>query len=379
MTYSDNYANTRYPYLEQVPKQNYSQSTYIQPPVPVKLEANDPPSLHSTTHYPQQSLAQFSRESSGSVYRFGSSADASPSPNTPTSSFTFMASHPWPPLSSAAPGSSSAYSHPQHQYASDRMHGYSMHAPVNGHAHPHAQMTLTDEYDDGEDDGLSDLPSAGGMGVGLNSYGGPGFGSDVQGSGKGDKQVRRRSSKACDQCRKSKCKCERTNSQEPCRNCVMLGTGELLSHVALHWNSKVYRYYIACTFLGPSRKRGPPKGYIDAIEARLHQTEALIGILLSSKDNRAKTLLNDLREVSIKTCLPSGPPGASAPIYSRRSYLPKHMLHAPCPGCDADPPCFLVVAGCDVYSDAYLFHFRTLSLRKLLIAWTTGPTVTKAG
>lgn len=54
-----------------------------------------------------------------------------------------------------------------------------------------------------------------------------------------------------------------------------------------------------CTFLGPSRKRGPPKGYIDAIEARLHQTEALIGILLSSKDSRAKSVLDDLAEVSL--------------------------------------------------------------------------------
>lgn len=60
--------------------------------------------------------------------------------------------------------------------------------------------------------------------------------------------------------------------------------------------------FIACTFLGPSRKRGPPKGYIDAIEARLHQTEALIGILLSSKDSRAKTLLADLSEVGIIVC-----------------------------------------------------------------------------
>ncbi|CDO71521.1 hypothetical protein BN946_scf184910.g20 [Trametes cinnabarina] len=51
-----------------------------------------------------------------------------------------------------------------------------------------------------------------------------------------------------------------------------------------------------CTFLGPSRKRGPPKGYIDAIEARLHQTEALIGILLSSRDQRAKEVLEDLAE-----------------------------------------------------------------------------------
>ncbi|KAJ7242001.1 fungal-specific transcription factor domain-containing protein [Mycena rebaudengoi] len=104
-----------------------------------------------------------------------------------------------------------------------------------------------------------------------------------------DKTVRRRSSKACDQCRKSKCKCERTAPGEPCRSCVMLGT--------------------ECTFLGPSRKRGPPKGYIDAIEARLHQTEALVGILLAAAsshidddsaddavDDRARGLLADLGE-----------------------------------------------------------------------------------
>src|SRR5882762_6017353 len=54
-----------------------------------------------------------------------------------------------------------------------------------------------------------------------------------------------------------------------------------------------------CTFLGPSRKLGPPKGYIDAIEARLHQTEALLGILLAADDIRAKGLLDDLREVSV--------------------------------------------------------------------------------
>ena len=60
---------------------------------------------------------------------------------------------------------------------------------------------------------------------------------------------------------------------------------------------------LACTFLGPSRKRGPPKGYIDAIEARLHQTEALIGILLASKDSRAKTLLEDLSQVSCRRFL----------------------------------------------------------------------------
>lgn len=91
-----------------------------------------------------------------------------------------------------------------------------------------------------------------------------------------ERTVRRRSSKACDQCRKSKCKCERSGLNEPCKSCIILGT--------------------PCTFLGPSRKRGPPKGYIDAIEARLHQTEALVGIMLSSRDSRAQSLLRDIAQ-----------------------------------------------------------------------------------
>ncbi|KAJ7628726.1 fungal-specific transcription factor domain-containing protein [Roridomyces roridus] len=95
-----------------------------------------------------------------------------------------------------------------------------------------------------------------------------------------DRLIRRRSSKACDQCRKAKCKCERSSNAPgaACRACVLVGT--------------------ECTFLGPSRKRGPPKGYIDAIEARLHQTEALVGILLSAArgDARARSVLHDLGE-----------------------------------------------------------------------------------
>ncbi|KDR77152.1 hypothetical protein GALMADRAFT_246384 [Galerina marginata CBS 339.88] len=125
-----------------------------------------------------------------------------------------------------------------------------------GHSLDPQTMSYSDDYDD-----LADLPA------------------DQQGpassnSAANDRTVRRRSSKACDQCRKSKCKCERTTPSEPCKNCVMLGT--------------------SCTFLGPSRKRGPPKGYIDAIEARLHQTEALLGIILAASDSRAQSLLRDI-------------------------------------------------------------------------------------
>ncbi|KAF8585649.1 hypothetical protein K439DRAFT_1409792 [Ramaria rubella] len=123
--------------------------------------------------------------------------------------------------------------------------------PLLSHPNPSWNAVLDqDEYDDD----VPDLPPS---------------------SPKKDKQIRRRSSKACDQCRKSKCKCERPGGRdEPCKNCVLLGT--------------------PCTFLGPSRKRGPPKGYIDAIESRLHQMEALLGTLISSNDIRARSLIDDL-------------------------------------------------------------------------------------
>ncbi|KAG9074472.1 hypothetical protein FS749_013964, partial [Ceratobasidium sp. UAMH 11750] len=86
--------------------------------------------------------------------------------------------------------------------------------------------------------------------------------------------VRKRSSKACDNCRKAKCKCEKSPDSAACRNCALLSQ--------------------ECTFLGPSRKRGPPKGYIDAIEARLHQLEALLGTVIASPDPRAQSLIADL-------------------------------------------------------------------------------------
>ncbi|KAI9432934.1 fungal-specific transcription factor domain-containing protein [Lactarius indigo] len=158
--------------------------------------------------------------------------------------------HPHTSISSANPYSSSAASSQPHFTLP------SMDDP--------AVLTLTDDYDDGDE--LGDLPPGSGSAVDVFNDS-PGLSS---------KSVRRRSSKACDQCRKSKCKCERSSENEPCKACIMLGTH--------------------CTFLGPSRKRGPPKGYIDAIEARLHQTEALVGIMLAANDSRARGLLDDLSQ-----------------------------------------------------------------------------------
>lgn len=37
---------------------------------------------------------------------------------------------------------------------------------------------------------------------------------------------------ACDQCRKLKCKCERTGPNIPCRNCVTLNAGQCIASFA---------------------------------------------------------------------------------------------------------------------------------------------------
>ncbi|KAF8640616.1 hypothetical protein AX17_000277 [Amanita inopinata Kibby_2008] len=88
---------------------------------------------------------------------------------------------------------------------------------------------------------------------------------------------RKRSSRACDQCRKTKSKCERPGGDNvPCKSCTAVGT--------------------ACTFLGPSYKRGPPKGYIHAIEQRWHQVESLLGAILQCPDLRVQRIVAELRQ-----------------------------------------------------------------------------------
>ncbi|KAI0711060.1 hypothetical protein C8T65DRAFT_829551 [Cerioporus squamosus] len=92
-----------------------------------------------------------------------------------------------------------------------------------------------------------------------------------------DKGRRSRSTRACDHCRRTKSKCERLRNisgQPGCRGCAGLG--------------------LSCTFTDPSHKRGPPKGYILALERRLHQVEALLGTIIGSDDPRARGLVQDL-------------------------------------------------------------------------------------
>src|SRR5882762_1016907 len=53
----------------------------------------------------------------------------------------------------------------------------------------------------------------------------------------------------------------------------------------------------SCHFpLGPSYKRGPPKGYIHAIEQRWHQVESILGAILASPDPQVQDLMSNLRK-----------------------------------------------------------------------------------
>ncbi|KAI8093281.1 fungal-specific transcription factor domain-containing protein [Halteromyces radiatus] len=83
---------------------------------------------------------------------------------------------------------------------------------------------------------------------------------------------RQRVSKACEQCRGKKTKCD----------------GQLPSCGICRSQN------ITCTYKAITKKRGPPKGYIEAIEGRLHRLEALIGSIIQEDDPRFQAILNEL-------------------------------------------------------------------------------------
>ncbi|CAG8528580.1 13543_t:CDS:2 [Acaulospora morrowiae] len=85
---------------------------------------------------------------------------------------------------------------------------------------------------------------------------------------------RQRISKACDSCRRKKVKCD--GFQPVCGNCSSFNQ--------------------ECTYNDTTKKRGPPKGYIDAIETRLHRMEFLLGGLVHSSDPRAQAVLSELMQ-----------------------------------------------------------------------------------
>ncbi|UZO29776.1 uncharacterized protein OCT59_023235 [Rhizophagus irregularis] len=90
---------------------------------------------------------------------------------------------------------------------------------------------------------------------------------------------RQRVSKACDSCRRKKVKCD--GIQPTCGNCSA--------------------FNLECTYNDTTKKRGPPKGYIEAIETRLHRMESLLGGLVHSNDPRAEAVLAELMHDDLRS------------------------------------------------------------------------------
>ncbi|KAI0962057.1 hypothetical protein AcV7_000982 [Taiwanofungus camphoratus] len=96
--------------------------------------------------------------------------------------------------------------------------------------------------------------------------------SEDDGDAASSSRLSKRGTRACDRCRKIKSKCEPTDG-EKCKNCLAAGT--------------------PCTYEGPNFKRGPPKGYIHAIEQRWQQVECILGALMTAP--RAQNVVAELR------------------------------------------------------------------------------------
>ncbi|ORY04154.1 hypothetical protein K493DRAFT_59036 [Basidiobolus meristosporus CBS 931.73] len=90
-----------------------------------------------------------------------------------------------------------------------------------------------------------------------------------------DGQKRQRVSRACDNCRRKKVRCD--GAQPICSNCKTIG--------------------IECTYNDTTKKRGPPKGYIEAIESRLHRMEHILGGLVQGDPRTAENVIAELRKL----------------------------------------------------------------------------------
>jgi len=91
-----------------------------------------------------------------------------------------------------------------------------------------------------------------------------------------DGQTKRRVSKACDNCRVLKSRCERETPNQDCRRCELEG--------------------LECTSDAPVKRRGPAKGYVQLVETRVHELEAVMGVLLSNPHPEVRNMFVTLTQ-----------------------------------------------------------------------------------
>ncbi|KZP00590.1 hypothetical protein CALVIDRAFT_533589 [Calocera viscosa TUFC12733] len=94
-------------------------------------------------------------------------------------------------------------------------------------------------------------------------------GSSRRGDDDDNPSKKRRIQRACDICRRKKIRCD--GPQMPnnrCSNCLA--------------------YHHECTYVEAAKKRGPPKGYVEALENRLAKTEAVLARMFPGEDFSAE-------------------------------------------------------------------------------------------
>ena len=128
----------------------------------------------------------------------------------------------------------------------------------------------------------------------------------------GPLKKRRRVTRACDECRRKKIKCD---GKQPCTHCTVYSYGTQL------FNAKNLKSWFVialvltdfstdCTYDQPSnRRRNPAPQYIEALETRLHRAEALLKTVLPNvdlNDPNLDAIILQRREQSL-----SAPPSSS--------------------------------------------------------------------
>ncbi|CAG8529255.1 1307_t:CDS:2 [Cetraspora pellucida] len=101
-------------------------------------------------------------------------------------------------------------------------------------------------------------------------------------SGEEESSKRRRVARACDACRRKKVRCDGVQSGSDPPSCT---------------NCRIYNY--ECSFIDAPKKRGPPKGYIEALETRLQRMESVLGNLVQSGNLPESVINSNLEWINI--------------------------------------------------------------------------------
>lgn len=107
-------------------------------------------------------------------------------------------------------------------------------------------------------------------------------------------QKRRRVTRACDECRRKKIKCD---GKQPCTHCTVYSYGTQRNRVYVKETPQLLTLEVECTYDQPSnRRRNAAPQYIEALEKRLKRMETVLNIVLPGVDIEEPNLESALQQ-----------------------------------------------------------------------------------